>query len=104
MFDRLLAWARRAMGSGAQGDSFPSESELLDLPRGVPEEPGGDEIDQMHAWSISARLASLPEGLVEALPEEVAALVREAKAMHPSMTAGHFGAADRVTQAGQMKH
>ncbi len=47
-----------------------------------------DDIDQMHAWSITARLAHLPDEQLGGLPEGIASLIREAKDLHPKVAEG----------------
>jgi hypothetical protein len=46
------------------------------------------DVDQLHAWSISARLAAVPDLDLSGLPESVSALVLEARALHPVMADG----------------
>jgi hypothetical protein len=43
------------------------------------------DIDQEHAWSISARLAATAVADEAMLPESIAGLVREARGLHPVM-------------------
>jgi hypothetical protein len=50
------------------------------------------DIDQLWAWSISCRLAAVPPGYLKQVPPPVAALIRQAKTLHPVMASG---AADR---------
>lgn len=42
-----------------------------------------DDAEHQHAWSISCRLAAIP--LSDMLPAELAALIAEAKELHPEM-------------------
>lgn len=50
--------------------------------------PTDDDINQMHSWSISSHLAALPPNYLEQVPPEVAALISEAKGLHPEMARG----------------
>ena len=46
------------------------------------------DLDQFHAWSISAPLAAVPSGYLERVPDDVAALIRAAKGLHVEMADG----------------
>lgn len=41
-----------------------------------------DDIDHMHAWSITARLAAVPVIYLDQVPPAVADLIRESKGLH----------------------
>ena len=47
-----------------------------------------DEVAQMQAWSISARLAAVPAGYMASVPDDLACLIKEAKRLHPVMAEG----------------
>ena len=46
------------------------------------------DLDQFRAWGISARLAAVPSGYLERVPDDVAVLIREAKELHVRMAEG----------------
>ena len=46
------------------------------------------EVDNMHAWSITARLAHIAPEELEQIPDQVAALIAEAKSLHPKVAEG----------------
>ena len=52
------------------------------------EEMDGDDIDNLRAWSISAQLAAVPQAYETQVPQEVAALIRAARELHPEMARG----------------
>lgn len=54
------------------------------------EEPdfSGENVDQLHAWSISARLAAVSPRVCELVPQEIADLINEARSLHPEMAEG----------------
>lgn len=47
-----------------------------------------DDIDNLRAWSISAQLAAVPQAYETQVPQEVAALIRAARELHPEMARG----------------
>jgi len=47
-----------------------------------------DDIDNLRAWSISAQLAAVPQAYETQVPQEVAALIRAARELHPVMAGG----------------
>ncbi len=47
-----------------------------------------DDIDNLRAWSISCQLAAVPRSYEEAVPPEIAALIRAARDLHPEMARG----------------
>jgi len=47
-----------------------------------------DDLDQYEAWSISCQLAAVPPETVELVPADVAALIGQAKSLHPKMAEG----------------
>jgi hypothetical protein len=51
-------------------------------------EPTDIEVQQMHSWSISARLAALPPDYDDQVPSVIAQLISEAKSLHPEMSSG----------------
>lgn len=54
----------------------------------VSNEPTDIELQQMHSWSISARLAALPPDYNDQVPCVLAQLISEAKSLHLEMSAG----------------
>lgn len=55
---------------------------------GLPETVEDEDADQLHAWSISSRLAATPPAQVKTLPPWVRELVTEAQELHPRMALG----------------
>jgi hypothetical protein len=43
------------------------------------------QIEHQQAWSLSSRLAAIPEPLNSGLPQELADLIAEARQLHPEM-------------------
>lgn len=59
---------------------------LARLPGGTPFAEPADEVEFEHAWSITARIAALPIAIDAQVPATLAELIREARALHPTMT------------------
>jgi len=63
---------------GPRKDELPSEDDGLE----------DADVEQMQAWSITARLAHIQPADMAVMPEAVAALIAEAKSLHPKVAEG----------------
>lgn len=80
-------WLQRVMAPAQAACSWIiGRTKVLDDREGQPVDEPND--DGMLAWSISCRLAAVPEVYLNLVPPEVAVLIRESKDLHPQMASG----------------